>query len=79
MKISIDELCDLAFAHEEGDPIDWAQFKQGSEQAMKMIAVSVLEMFDKDTITDEDKLVMLATITKLTTENMILHARLMNK
>ena len=79
MKISIEELCDIAFAHEEGDPIDWAQFKQGSEQAMKMIGASVLEMFDKDEITDADKLIMLATITKLTTENMILHARLMNK
>ena len=78
MKISLDELCDVAFAHEEGDPIDWDQFKQGSEQAMKMIGTSVLDMFDKDPITDADKLIMLATITKLTTENMILHARLMN-
>ena len=79
MKISLEELCDIAFAHEEGDPIDWNQFKQGSEQAMKMIGTSVLDMFDKDEIKYEDKLIMLATITKLTTENMILHARLMQK
>lgn len=79
MKITLEELVDIAFAHEEGDPIDWDQFRQGSEQAMKMIGSSVLDMFDKDPITDADKLIMLATITKLTTENMILHARLMNK
>ena len=78
-KINLEELCDVAFAHEEGDPIDWNQFKQGSEQAMKMIGTSILDMFDKDVITDADKLIMLATITKLTTENMILHARLMNE
>jgi hypothetical protein len=77
-KISLDELCDIAFAHEEGDPIDWAQFKQGSEQAMKMIGTSVLDMFDKEDMSDADRLIMLATITKLTTENMILHARLLH-
>ena len=64
---------------EEGDPFDWGVFKQGQEEAMKMIGASVLEMFDKDTITDGDRLIMLATITKLTTENMILHTKLLGK
>lgn len=78
-KINLDELCDIAFAVEEGDPFDWGVFKQGQEEAMKMIGASVLEMFDKDTITDGDRLIMLATITKLTTENMILHTKLLGK
>ena len=78
-KINLDELCDIAFAVEEGDPFDWGVFKQGQEEAMKMIGASVLEMFDKDVMTDNDRLIMLATITKLTTENMILHTKLMGK
>jgi hypothetical protein len=76
-KITLDELCDIAFAVEEGDPIDWGVFAQGQEQTMKMIATSILEQFDKDEITDADKLIMLATITKLVTENMILHTKLL--
>ncbi len=76
-KINLDELIDVAFAHEEGDPFDWGAFKQGKEEAMKMIGASILEMFDKDEYTVDDKMIMLATITKLTTENMILHTKIM--
>jgi len=76
-KINIDQLVELAFAVEEGDPFDWNAFKQGREQAMRMIAASILEQFDKDEITDRDHIIMLATITKLVTENMILHTQLM--
>jgi hypothetical protein len=75
-KITLEELIDIAFAVEEGDPFDWGSFKQGKEEAMKMIGSSVLEMFDKDAYTSEEKLVMLSTITKLITENMILHTKI---
>jgi hypothetical protein len=78
-KINLDQLIDIAFAVEEGDPIDWNVFKQGKEQALKMIATSVLEQFDKDDITDADRLILLATITKLVTENMILHTKLLTQ
>jgi len=77
-KITLEQLIDIAFAVEEGDPFDWAAFKQGKQQAMSMIASSILEQFDKDIITDDDRLIMLATITKLVTENMILNTQLMN-
>jgi len=76
-KINIDDLVDIAFAVEEGDPIDWGIFKNGKDQSMKMIAASVLEQFDKDSYTDEDRLIIMSTITKLIVENFILHARLM--
>jgi len=76
-KINIDELVDIAFAVEEGDPIDWGKLLQGKEQAMKMIAASIIEQFDKDDYTDDDKMVILATITKLVTENMILHTKIL--
>ena len=78
-KITLDELVDIAFAHEEGDPFDWGIFSKGQEQTMRMIGTSILEQFDKETITDADRLIMLATITKLVTENMILHTRLMKQ
>lgn len=76
-KINIDELVDIAFAVEDGDPIDWGKLRQGREQAMRMIAASIIEQFDKEVYSDDDRLVVLATITKLVTENMILHAKLL--
>jgi hypothetical protein len=76
-KITLDELIDIAFAHEEGDPFDWGSFKQGKEEAMRMIGASILEQFDKEDISDADRLILLATITKLVTENMILHTKIM--
>jgi hypothetical protein len=78
-KITLDELVDIAFAHEEGDPFDWGIFSKGQEQTMRMIGTSILEQFDKEVITDADRLIMLATITKLVTENMILHTKLMKQ
>jgi hypothetical protein len=76
-KITLDELIEIAFAVEEGDPFDWGSFKQGKEEAMKMIATSIIEQFDREEITDGDRLILLATITKLVTENMILHTKIM--
>ena len=57
----------------------WGAFKKGKEEAMRMIGASILEQFDKDEINDADRLILLATITKLVTENMILHTKLMEK
>jgi hypothetical protein len=76
-KITLEQLVDIAFAVEEGDPFDWGAFKQGKTEAMKMIGTSILEQFDKDTYSDEERLILLSTITKLVTENMILHTKLM--
>lgn len=75
-KIDLDQLIDIAFAVEEGDPIDWDIFRDGKEQALKMIGASVIEQFDKDLNTDSDRMIILATITKLIVENMILHTKL---
>lgn len=76
-KISLDELIEIAFAVEEGDPIDWGVFKDGKEQALKMIGASIIEQFDKEVITERDKFIMLSVITKLVTENFVLHSQLM--
>lgn len=77
-KITLEELIDIAFAHEEGDPFEWGVFKDGKEQAMSMIGASILEQFDKEVVTDSDRLILLATITKLVTENMILHSKVLS-
>jgi hypothetical protein len=76
-RITIEELMEIAFAVEDGDPIDWGVFSKGQEETMKMIASSIIEQFDKDSYTEQDIVIMLATITKLVTENMILHTKLM--
>jgi hypothetical protein len=76
-KVTLEELIDIAFAVEDGDPFDWGSFKQGKTEAMKMIGTSILDQFDKDVYTDDERLVVLATLTKLVTENMILHSKLL--
>ena len=76
-KVDLEQLIDIASQVEEGDPIDWGRLKKGKEEAFKMIGASIIDMFDKEQYTDDDKLVMLATITKLTVENMILHTKLL--
>ena len=76
-KVTLEELIDIAFAVENGDPFDWGAFKQGKTEAMKMIGTSILDQFDKDVYTDNERLVLLATLTKLVTENMILHSKLL--
>jgi hypothetical protein len=78
-KVTLEELLDIAFAVEEGDPFDWGSFKQGKTEAMKMIGTSILDQFDKDVYTDNERLVLLATLTKLVTENMILHSKLLTQ
>lgn len=77
-KITLEDLIEVAFAVEEGDPIDWGMFKQGKEEALKMIGTSIIEQFDKETYSQQDKLILLSVITKLVTENMILHTKLLN-
>jgi hypothetical protein len=76
-KITLEELCDIAFAVEEGDPFDWSVFASGKEQAMKMIGTSILEQFDLEEYNHSQRLVILAAMTKLVTENMILHSKVL--
>ena len=76
-KISPEQVVDLAFTIDEEDPIDWGAFKDGKRESLMMIATSIVEQFDKETWTDEDRLVLMSTITKLVTENFILHTKLL--
>jgi hypothetical protein len=78
-KITLDQLVEIAAEVEAGDPTDWGKLAVGQEQAFRMIGTTILDMFDKEAYTDDDKLIMLATITKLTVENMLLNIKTMNK
>ena len=72
MEREIDLLVELAKECEVGDPFDWADVAIDEEEAYRLMAMNVLEM-------NMDKEVMLATITKLCVENMVLNVRLMQK
>lgn len=78
-KITLEQLVEIAAQVEAGDPTDWGKLAVGQEQAFRMIGTSILDMFDKEVYTDDDKLIMLATITKLTVENMLLNLKFMDK
>ena len=78
-QIDLDLLVDIAQEVEKEDPIDWDRLSVGKEEAYKMIATSVLEQFDKTEYTEEDKVILLSTITKLLVENMLLNIRVLDQ
>lgn len=75
--ITLETLVDIAMSIEQEDPIDFGILGQSKESAFSMVGASVLEMFDKPDYNDDDKLILLSTITKLTVENMILNMKLL--
>lgn len=77
--ITIDEVVDIAFMFDEHSPIHWGKLRDGKEHAMRMVAASIIEEFDTNDFTDDQKLIMISVITKLTVENMILYTELMLK
>ncbi len=78
-KITIDEIVDIAFMYDKHAPIDWGKLRDGKENALRMVASNVLEQFDKEQLTEDDFKIMIATITKLLVENMILHSKLLDQ
>ena len=78
-KISIDDIVEVAFMHDKYSPIDWDKLRNGKDHALRMVAASVVEQFENSESNDDTQLIMLATITKLLVENMILHTKLLPK
>ena len=76
-KVDLDLLVDIAQEVEGQDAVDWGKLAVGKEQAYKMVATSILEMFDKPEYTFDDKVILLSTITKLTIENMLLNIKIL--
>jgi len=77
-EIDLELLVDIAKEAESGDPIPWDKLSVGKDEAFKMIGTSILEQFDKEEYTEEDKVVLLASMTKLVVENMLLHIQVLN-
>lgn len=75
--ISLDTLVDIAISIDEEDRIDFGILGQSKESAFAMVGATVLEQFDKPEYDDDDKLILLSTITKLIVENMVLNIKLL--
>lgn len=77
--LSLEELISLTKEVEAEDPIDWGMLNISEEAAYKMIASSVLEMFNAWSTHEEKEIVMLVTITKLVLENFVLNLKLLQR
>lgn len=76
-KVDLDLLVDIAQEVEGQDSIDWSMLNVSKENAYRMVATSILEMFDKEEYTFDDKVIIMSTLTKLTVENMLLNIRVL--
>ena len=76
-KVDLDLLVEIAQEVEGQDVIDWSQLAVGKQESFKMVATSVLEMFDKTEYSFDDKVIGMSTITKLIVENMILNLKIL--
>lgn len=75
---NLKEVVDLALEASKGDPIDFGLLTINEEDSYNLVALSLLErdeFFDPET----GSAIMLACLTKLVVENMVLNMRLMNK
>ena len=74
--ISVEELISLAKEVEAQDPIDWGMLNIDENEAVKLIAMDVLDMFKGYETCSERESIMLVTITKLILENFVLQLKL---
>lgn len=70
----IERIAKLAQEVETEDSIDWADTPMEENDAYKLIAMSVVNQFDKYTVDERE--IMIATITKLVVENFVLNLKL---
>lgn len=73
----IDSIVMLAQEVELGDPIDWSVLSIDEESAYKLMAMSVIEQFDRYNL--DERNIMIATIVKLVVENFTLNLKLTGK
>ena len=74
--MTIDELVELAKEVESEDPIDWGMLNIDENEAVKLIAMDVLDMFKGYETCSERESIMLVTITKLILENFVLQLKI---
>ena len=70
--ITVEQLATVAMESEVTDPIDWGELAIREEDAYRLMASHVLEMFKGS----NNPLTMQATIVKLLVENFVLNLKL---
>jgi len=75
MNLSVDQIALLAQEVEITDPIDWDMLNVDENTSYKLMAISVLEMFQKIE-KDQQLVIALASVTKLLVENFVLNLKL---
>lgn len=70
----IDRISKLAQEIESQDPIDWGMLNISESDSYRLVAMSVVNQFDKYTVDERE--IMIATITKLVVENFVLNLKL---
>ena len=78
MKMSVDQLIEIAREVETQDPIDWGMLAIDEQQAYRLIALNLVEFFENTNDQDRDTILM-STIVKLTVENFVLNLKLLGK
>jgi hypothetical protein len=70
--VTVEELVSIAKEVEAEDPIDWGLLSIDEENAYKLMASHVIELFE-----NSEDIVLKATILKLLVENFMLNYRLL--
>lgn len=74
--MKLEELIELVKEVENQDSIDWGMLNIDENEAVKLIAMDVLDMFKGYETCSERESIMLVTITKLILENFVLQLKL---
>lgn len=77
--ISVDELIELVQEVESQDSIDWGMLNIDEGEALRLIAMDVIEMFPDIDINNKREVIMLVTVTKLILENFVLNLKIHGK
>ena len=75
MNMTVETLAELAQEVELTDPIEWGMLSVDEETSYRLMATSVLELFD-GIEKDQQLAIALASITKLLVENFVLNLKL---
>ena len=74
--ITLEQLITLTKEVESQDPIDWGMLNIDEDDALRLIALDVLDMFNSDQSAEDREAILLSTITKLVLENFALNLKL---
>lgn len=78
MEVTVDQLIEIAREVETQDPIDWGMLAIDEEQAYRLIALNLVEIFKTVSEHDHD-MILMSMIVKLTVENFVLNLKLLGK